>query len=487
MTASRAKAFLLKPESYCNIEFPPYLQFDSLLDGTAKILGTKNLNSLSAKPHAHENVNYSILSNKDGRYAWRPLQLIHPALYVSLVEKITENSNWKTICTRFAEFQEYDNIKCHSIPVQSSSKRKDKATQILSWWQGTEQGSIELALDFAYVFHADITDCYAAIYTHSIAWALHDKNIAKDQRKDDALIGNIIDSHIQDMRYGQTNGIPQGSVLMDLVAEMVLGYIDQQLYLCLDKNGIKEYRILRYRDDYRIFVNDTRIGELILKTLTEVTIDVGLKLNTAKTTGSQSVVRGAIKADKMAWLQTRQGDRNLQKDLLVIHTHGTAFPNSGSLVVALSAFHERLNKSKAIQNPVVLISIAVDIAYGSPRTIPHCAAIVSKLLSMLGPNESTENIIGKIHGKLSHLPNMGHIEVWLQRISHPHGIRGIYREPICQLVEGAKVDLWNNDWISSNSLKKAIRPQEIVKRDVLDSLNPIVRPAEIRMFIREPS
>ena len=31
------------------------------------------------------------------------------------------------------------------------------------------------------------------------------------------------------MRYGQTNGIPQGSVLMDFISEMVLGYIDKLL------------------------------------------------------------------------------------------------------------------------------------------------------------------------------------------------------------------------------------------------------------------
>jgi hypothetical protein len=29
---------------------------------------------------------------------------------------------------------------------------------------------------------------------------------------------------MQGMNYGQTNGIPQGSVLMDFIAEMVLGF-----------------------------------------------------------------------------------------------------------------------------------------------------------------------------------------------------------------------------------------------------------------------
>jgi hypothetical protein len=226
-----------------------------------------------------------------------------------------------------------------------------------------------LALDYAYVFHADITDCYGAIYTHSVAWALHGIATAKTNRRDETLIGNLIDNHIQDMRHGQTNGIPQGSVLMDLIAEMVLGYADLQLSERLTKNKITEYVVLRYRDDYRIFVNNPQSGEAILKALTEVMIDLGLKLNTSKTTGSQSVVSSSLKKDELAWMRTRQSDHDIQKHLLVIHAHGVDYPNAGSLVVALSRFHQRLSKIKKLRNPLPLISIAVDIAYSSPRKL----------------------------------------------------------------------------------------------------------------------
>ena len=204
---------------------------------------------MSSKPCDHEGVNYSMLSNKDGRYAWRPFQVIHPALYVSLVNKITEPAQWKVIRERFKEFQALAKFKCLSIPLQASSKRKDKAAQILNWWQGIEQGSLELALEYNHVFHADITDCYAAIYTHTVAWAVHGKAEAKAKKKDKSLIGNIIDGHIQDMRHGQTNGIPQGSVLMDFIAELVLGFADLELNSRLKVAGVTEFRILRYRDD----------------------------------------------------------------------------------------------------------------------------------------------------------------------------------------------------------------------------------------------
>jgi hypothetical protein len=428
-----------------------------------------------------------MLSNKDGRYAWRPFQLIHPVIYVSLVQKITEPSSWKVLCDRFKEFQKPTKFKCLSIPIEAPPTRKDKAAQILNWWQGIEQGSIEFALEYNYALHADITDCYAAIYTHSIAWAVHGKPKAKskDARNDKTLIGNIIDWHIQDMRYGQTNGIPQGSILMDFISELVLGYADLELSGRLNAAGITEFQILRYRDDYRIFVQSPPIGESILKLLTEVLIDLGLKLNASKTTGAQLVVSSSIKPDKRAWLRGRQVDQNLQKHLVLIHAHGHDFPNAGSLTVALTHFHERLNQAKSIKNPLAMISIATDIAYHSPKAFPVCSAIISKLLSALATKDARIDTIRKIHTKLSLLPNSGHMEVWLQRISHSFVPSLGYKEPLCRLVNGESLDLWNNNWISAPKLKGALAPSKIVNKAKLLSLQPIVPPKEIELFASE--
>ena len=146
MNSTQAREFLLKPESYCNIDFPPYLRFGRMLSAVSSAIGNAGLRGMQKqKPRDCERVNYPLLSNKDGRHAWRPLQLIHPALYVSLVDKITAKERWKSIRARFSEFQSLPNFKCLSIPVRSRSSRKDKAAQILHWWQGVEQGSIELA------------------------------------------------------------------------------------------------------------------------------------------------------------------------------------------------------------------------------------------------------------------------------------------------------------------------------------------------------
>lgn len=481
MTAKQARMFLLKEESYCNVELPTYFTFSRLLSAVSKEVLGKHLAGMSSDPRDCEGVNYSMLSNKDGRHAWRPFQLIHPALYVSLVDQMTEPANWDVIRKRFAEFQKHSHFRCLSIPLESMSGRKDKAAQILNWWQGIEQGSLELALDYNYSFHADVTDCYASIYTHSIAWAVHTKPIAKQKRKD-KIIGNIIDWHIQDMRHGQTNGIPQGSVLMDFISELVLGYADLEMADRLAKVGITEFRILRYRDDYRIFVQSPNVGEQILKCLTEVLISLGMKLNSGKTTGSQQVVASALKADKREWLRGRQGDQNLQKHLLVIHSHGIAYPNAGSRTLALTRFHERLSKYKRVQNPIVLISIAVDIAYTSPRVFPVCAAIISLLLTQLKEKKVRIEVIKKIYHKLSQLPNTGHMEIWLQRISHPYEPKLAYQESLCQVVKCKPATVWNSDWIKSAKLNSTLDPAKVINKAKLKSLKPAIKPKEIAIF-----
>lgn len=485
LTHDEARSFLLKAESYCSLDLPPYIGFADLIAGVHTVLDGKRLADLKqANPRDHDEVNYTVLHNKDGRYAWRPIQLIHPALYVSLVHAITEEASWQLICRRFEEFAANDQIRCLSLPVVSSSDQKDRAEQVSHWWHEVEQRSIEMSLDHDYLIETDITDCYGAIYTHSIAWALHTKEEAKRNRRDQNLIGNVIDSHIQDMRHGQTNGIPQGSVLMDFVAEMVLGFADLELSERLRAENILDYRILRYRDDYRVFVNNPPVGEAIVKVITEVTTELGLKLSSAKTKASGDVVRASIKTDKLGWITRKQTDKNLQKHLLIIHDHAINFPNSGSLAIALNDYHKRiLRVAASLENPRPLIAIVVDIAYRNPRTYAICAAILSKLLfSIEGSNERLF-IADRIREKFSQIPNTGHMQIWLQRVTLCLDPAIAYDEAVCRLVAGNAERLWNSDWISSADLKDAVNAGKIVNAEVRDEIAPVVPLTEVELFL----
>lgn len=280
-----------------------------------------------------------------------------------MVHKITEQKNWKKIKNRFKDFQKNPKIRCLSIPVESLNKQSNKAQQILQWWEEVEQESITLSLEYNFVFDTDIADCYGSIYTHSIAWALETKDIAKQHINDKSLLDNIIDKSIQSVQYQQTNGIPQGSVLMDFIAEMVLGYIDELLTQKFEENSIENYQILRYRDDYRIFVNNINDGEIILKLLSEILVPFGLKLNSSKTKSNSDVITASIKKDKLAWLQLpdpESNTSNLQKYILVIRQHSLNYPNSGSLIAALSNFQKRLKlESKKILSNIQIKSLVL--------------------------------------------------------------------------------------------------------------------------------
>lgn len=486
MTPLQARRHFLKPASYCAVDLPNYINFQRVLAPVAKALEGKLLSSMATKPRDHEGVNYVFYSNKDGKYAWRPFQLIHPAIYVDLTKAITEPAAWKVIQDRFVEFAKNANIRCLSIPIESNTKRTDKAAQVLTWWQGIEQATIELALDYNHVFHADITDCYASIYTHSIVWALHSKLTAKANKNDKGLIGNVIDSKLQDMQQGQTNGIPQGSVLMDLLAEMVLGYADLELSTKLTDDGITGYQILRYRDDYRIFVNSPDVGERILRALTEVLLGLSLKLSPSKTSTALSIIPNALKADKRHWMRGRPADLSLQKHLLLIHQHSTEFPNAGSLLGALDEFYELLTKAEPVENTIQMISIAADIGLCSPRCFPMCAAIISVLLNQLPTKAERLKVLSRIQSKLANLPNNGHLEVWQQRISYAFDPKVSYPENLCKLVEGTAVDLWSNAWISDPKLKAAAAPSCIVNRSALRRLKPVVPRSEFSLFKSYP-
>lgn len=489
LTPGEAQTFLLKPDSYCSLELPPYIMFGDLINGVHQVLEGKKLSDMKqSSPSDYDDVNYTILHNKDGKYSWRPLQLIHPALYVSLVHAITKDDNWQLIRDRFKHFASNEKIRCLSLPVVSSSHEKDRAEQVSHWWVEVEQASIDLSLDYNYLFETDITDCYGAIYTHSIAWALHLKNEAKkkENRQNSSLIGNVIDWHIQDMRHGQTNGIPQGSTLMNFIAEMVLGFADLELSDRLHQAGISDYQILRYRDDCRIFVNSPQVGEAIVKLITETMTSLGLKLNPVKTMASNNVVRASIKCDKLAWMARKQSAKNLQKHLLIIHDHAINFPNTGSLVIALNNYHKRISEIMTLsESPIPLIAIVVDIAYRNPRTYSFCTAILSKLLSFIADNNERLTIAERIRIKFTQLPNTGHMQIWLQRMTLPLDRHIAYEENFCKVVAGSANRLWNNDWISSQGLKTAMDATKIVDAKTRDELAPVIPPKEVELFLSE--
>lgn len=492
LTHDEAHKYFLKQESYCGFDLPVYFKFEPLLESINEAFNEAlsdggPLKWRTSKVCDFDDVNYKILSNKDGRHAWRLLQLVNPVIYVSLVREITSPENWEKIQKRFGEFAKNEKIKCLSIPRTSlTNDSSDKAEQILNWWHHIEQSSIEMALDYSCLMHTDLTDCYGAIYTHSVAWAIHEKEDAKKNRGCKNFVGNQIDRHLQYMSHGQTNGIPQGSSLMDFIAEMVLGYADLKLGQLLEKENIK-FNILRYRDDYRIFSNSPIDNDRIVKRLAEVMIDLGLKLSKEKTKAAINVVKDSIKSDKLYWMKQKQMKKNLQKHLLVIHDLSMQFPNCGSLPEALCYFHERLCKRKKLREGIIpLISIVTDIAHKNPRIYKEFTAIISSLLQFEADASRKRDLLEKVIKKFENIPNTGHLEIWIQRVIF--GIKDNVasagdklREPLGKLANGESIKVWNFDWLP-DSLKRQIDISSIIDEEKKRELSEIITRDEVALF-----
>lgn len=400
--------------------------------------------------------------------------------------KITKQENWKCILKRFRRFQRNQKIHCYSIPGKSQTKHSNKAEQILNWWEEIEQSSISLALDYDYVIHTDLTDCYGSLYTHSIAWALHGKQKAKENKRDTSLIGNIIDKSIQNMRYGQTNGIPQGSVLMDFIAEMILGYVDRYLGCKLQCLGIEKYHILRYRDDYRIYTDNHTVGENILKELSVILYEFGFKLNVSKTSfySGRELVRSAIKTEKLAWNSKPQYYKNLQSDLLAIHQHSMEYPNAGRLYKLLDNFSKRLKSFPKNYSVEPFISITVDIALYSPKLYASCVMVISKLLGHIDNLDDKENILKKIKNKFSKIPNIGFLEIWLQRLTLRIFPDESYNELLCKLVSNqTTIDkIWNFSWIKDEDFREVLLSVKIIDLTIIKQISPIIESKEVNLF-----
>ena len=489
LSKREAKRFFLKAENYCSIDLPIYFDFNNVLKQANDKLKTSDLKSLiksEIKIENMENLNYKMYSNKDGNFAWRPLEIIHPFLYVNLVNKITEKKNWDTIKKRFKEFKKDKHIICCSDIGINERNKKQNATNINFWWKEFEQQSIALFLDYSLMANTDISGCYESIYTHSIAWALHEKSVAKQKRRDYSLIGNVIDAEIRNMRYGQTNGIPQGSCLMDFIAEMVLGYADKLLSESLKAKNVSEYKILRYRDDYRVFANSDETLNLVLKELSSILLDLNMKLNSNKTFVTNDIIQFSVKPDKLYWINIKNSfeeEKNLQKKLYILKSFSDKYSNSGQLKVSLTDLSKidfQNYKYEIKNNLKTICAILCSIWLKNPNAYAQLATIFSKIFDKVENKSHLKKIMAQLLKKFKVSPNNTYFEIWIQRalikfidISRERK----FQSKLAQMVYSPFVKIWNSSW-----LKEDIFTENIIDQTVLQNIGKVISLEEYCLF-----
>ena len=133
----------------------------------------------------------------------------------------------------------------------------------------------------------DISKCFDSIYTHSLAWALLGKQTVKENLKavENTFAGQF-DRLMQNINYGETNGIIIGPELSRIFAEIILQAADKKIEFLLETgHGLQnkvDFEMLRYVDDYFIFYNEEKDKNTIVEIAQHVLEEYKLHLNSAK-------------------------------------------------------------------------------------------------------------------------------------------------------------------------------------------------------------
>lgn len=503
--------FLMTPEQYHGFELPEYFKFDTLLRHVRDTVGDKPLDEVIAdEAAAHgKDVNLDFILNKDGQYGVRPLTLVNPFLYYLLARELCTESHWQALRQRFAEFAVPQVASCAMPVVPDKAEPFFRSATINNWWLSIEQRSIELSLDYRYMFVTDITNCYGSITPQSIVEALTDGN------QGNRRLASTVISLLGMMQQGRNIGIPQGSTLFDFVAEVVLGYADWLLHRRLEARGITGFEVLRYRDDYRIYSNNKDELEKISYELQAVLESLGLRMNTTKTRISDNIVLDSIKQDKLDYIHNtpifnKKGCDfdGYGKHLLYILMFAREHPNGGQVKTMLSDLDKRLterlrprrvkvtdlSEKDAEGNPKVTIvlrpanklgehvkplcAIATQIAYENMTASHYALRVVSRLVSSLADDDPERaEIIGKVYDRLRHQPNSIYNQLWLQTLTYHRdrdaGNTDAYTMPLCRLVMDETFTLWDNSWLASG-LADGLPTASIVDRDNLSATAPVI-------------
>lgn len=519
-----AMDFFLKSEQYHGFELPEYFVFDELLQSVKMAVGEtpyeKCLNK-GISPEQLSDVNLDILLNKDGRYAVRPIILANPFLYYFLVREICNEHSWTIIKQLFEKFNVPHITSC-ALPVIPKEKEPfHKSTTILNWWSSMEQRSIELSLEYRYMFVTDITNCYGSVNPQAFDWAFSFKGTEYEQGTENPIAKNI-QKYLRAFQQGRNIGIPQGSVIFDFIGEIILGYLDLLLHEAIKKEGITtSYEIIRYRDDYRIFCNDKDELEKISYILQHVLESLNFRMNSKKTKISESIVTDSVKPDKLAYIYNTPifnekgcDFDSFEKHLLYILMFARQYPDSGSIKTMLSDIDKRIEdwlkpyeeeittipilesgepKTENITKQRRLVggsvramsAVCAQIALENVNCCHYALRVLSRMVDSLKDEKEKSAIINLVYSKLCNQPNSDYNQLWLQNITYQHDKKkgkSPYKMRLCRVVAGDKdVKLWNNEWIRPELLS-CLDANGVVDAETLKKVTPVIMFRETRRY-----
>ena len=521
---TEAMDFFLKSEQYHGFELPEYFVFDDLLQNVKNAVGKTPYEEClqdGMSPEQLPDVNLDILLNKDGRYAVRPIILANPFLYYFLVREICNEQSWTVVKQLFETFTVPHITSCALPVIPKEREPFHKSTTILNWWSSMEQRSIELSLEYRYMFVTDITNCYGSVNPQAFDWAFSFKDTEYETEHVNPIAKNI-QKYLRAFQQGRNIGIPQGSAIFDFVGEIILGYSDLLLHEAIQSEGITApYEIIRYRDDYRIFCNDKDELEKISYILQHVLERLNFRMNSKKTKISDSIVTDAVKPDKLAYIYNtpifnKKGCDfdSFEKHLLYILMFARQYPDSGSIKTMLSDIDKRIedwlkpyeeevttiplleegeSKTEKITKQRRLVggsvhamsAVCAQIALENVGCCHYALRVLSRMVDSLKDEKKKSAIISLVYSKLCNQPNSDYNQLWLQNMTYQRDKKkgtSPYKVRLCRVVAGNKnVELWNNEWVKPQFLSD-LHTNGIIDEKTLKKVTPVITFRERRAY-----
>lgn len=144
---------------------------------------------------------------------------------------------------------------------------------------------------WTYLRRLDISNCFASIYTHSIAWSTSTDQYSKSHLGSEnsdlnsKSFGQVFDLIMRSANWGETHGILVGPEASRIFAEIVFQKLQRLINSKISSLELSysSYEILRYVDDYFIFANSEADLDSIEAAISDTISEFGFDLNDSKT------------------------------------------------------------------------------------------------------------------------------------------------------------------------------------------------------------
>ena len=167
-----------------------------------------------------------------------------PTSYYLLCKCLSENRN--SLQSHFKKMTKDNKHKISRIHIRKMKGFKSIFKMGYDDWKTGGLPEVDLLKNNQYVVHADISNCFGSIYSHSISRAILGKSDAKNKRNDNKYY-NQLDKNVRRCKYNETNGILIGPHASNVISEIILTSVDYEL-----SKKWKNY--IRHIDDYTCYV-----------------------------------------------------------------------------------------------------------------------------------------------------------------------------------------------------------------------------------------